>query len=137
MAESCTGGLAGALITEASGASVFFRGAIVPYSDDLKTSLLDVAPDLLRSEGAVSRACVERMASVVASRLGAEVGWALSGVAGPTGASEDKPVGLVWQGAFYSGRSFTRRFQLAGSRAEVRRQAVLEGADWLATCLSS
>lgn len=137
MAESCTGGLAGALITEASGASVFFRGAIVAYSDELKTSLLGIPPYLLRQEGAVSQACVERMAASVASRCGATVGWALSGVAGPGGGSPAKPVGLVWQGACYAGRSFARPFQFAGERSEVRRQAVLEGAEWLATCLES
>jgi len=137
VAESCTGGLAGALITEASGASVFFCGSIVAYADDLKTALLDVPPYLLRQEGAVSQACVERMAFAVASRCGAAVGWALSGIAGPGGGSAEKPVGLVWQGAFVGGRGYARRFQFAGERGDVRRQAVLEGAEWLATCLSS
>lgn len=137
MAESCTGGLAGALITEASGASVFFRGAVVAYSDEVKTALLEVPAELLAFHGAVSSECVELMASSVAARCGATVGWAISGVAGPGGGSAEKPVGLVWQGAWCAERARARRFRFRGERDEVRRQAVLEGAEWLATCLES
>ena len=107
------------------------------YADEIKTALLDVPAELLAFHGAVSSECVERMAAGVAARLGAEVGWALSGVAGPGGGSPQKPVGLVWQGVWWAERALARRFQFTGERDEVRRQAVLEGAEWLATCLES
>ncbi|MDR3176507.1 MAG: CinA family protein [Desulfovibrio sp.] len=95
-AESCTGGLASVLCTNVPGSSLWFRGGIVTYADALKTSLLNVSPDLLERHGAVSGPVVEAMAAGILQATGATAGLAISGVAGPDGGTPEKPVGAVW-----------------------------------------
>jgi nicotinamide-nucleotide amidase len=95
-AESCTGGYLAHLITQNPGSSVYFKGAVVAYSNDIKISQLGVNPELIENHGAVSREVVEAMAVGVCSRLGADYGLATSGISGPDGGSEEKPVGTVW-----------------------------------------
>ena len=95
-AESCTGGMIGEMITSVSGASEFYRGGIVAYSNDVKQKNLNIAPSLLTEHGAVSEEVAAAMASGVRKILGADWGIGITGIAGPTGGSDEKPLGLVY-----------------------------------------
>lgn len=97
-AESCTGGLIGAAITSISGSSKPFKGGIIAYDNAVKTKLLGVSPSVLGKYGAVSQKTAERMAAGAIERLGVDIAISVTGIAGPGGGSEDKPVGTVWMG---------------------------------------
>lgn len=125
VAESCTAGLLGAEVTSVAGSSAWFAGGVVAYANRAKTALLGVAPGVLEAHGAVSEETVRAMASGVRERLGAEVGCAITGIAGPAGGSPEKPVGLVWLGIETPDGSRVRRLDVPGSRADVRRRSVL------------
>ena len=121
VAESCTGGLVGSLLTEIPGASNWYTGGVITYSDSLKTSLLGVDPGLLVRHGAVSLETALAMARGVRGLTGSSIGAAVTGIAGPSGGSADKPVGTVCM-AVVSGaseESITRQFH--GPRMVVRR----------------
>lgn len=96
LAESCTGGLIASLLTSQAGASEVFPGGFVSYSNEMKTDMLDVSTDTLAKHGAVSEAVVQEMLNGALKRSGASCGIAVSGIAGPTGGSVDKPVGTAW-----------------------------------------
>lgn len=96
VAESCTGGLIARRLTLAPGSSQYFRGGVVAYHNDVKASLLHVPDAVLRQRGAVSRAAALAMARGVRALLGADVGLACTGIAGPGGGTPDKPVGLTY-----------------------------------------
>ena len=95
-AESCTGGLLAALLTEVDGASKDFLGGGVVYSDEAKTILADVAPQLIAAHGAVSSVVAGALARGARTRLGAKIGLGITGIAGPNGATPGKPVGLTY-----------------------------------------
>ncbi len=95
-AESCTGGLLGAILSEHSGSSGYFRGGMEVYSDQAKTILADVPPQLIHSHGAVSAVVAAALARGAREKLGAKIGLGITGIAGPTGATPGKPVGLVY-----------------------------------------
>jgi PncC family amidohydrolase len=95
-AESCTGGLVAHLVTEVAGSSGYYRGGVVAYSDDVKRMALGVPEAVLAAHGAVSAQVAVAMAEGVRSRLGATLGVGVTGVAGPDGGSDAKPVGLVY-----------------------------------------
>lgn len=122
-AESCTGGKVGDMITSDPGSSDYFLGGVVSYSNDAKVDLLDVDPEVLRAEGAVSEAVARQMAEGVRRRLGADVGLATTGIAGPGGGSATKPVGLVYVAASVEGRTLCRRHHFAGARDEVKKNS--------------
>lgn len=128
-AESCTGGMVGERITAIPGSSAWYLGGVVSYANRVKIDLLGVDPGLIESRGAVSREVVEAMALGAMRALGADVSLAVSGIAGPSGGTEVKPVGTVWFAwAGYSGVvSALRRFD--GNRAMVREQAVSVALD--------
>jgi nicotinamide-nucleotide amidase len=119
-AESCTGGLVGARLTEIPGSSDVFIGGVVCYANALKTSLLDVAADLIAAEGAVSELVARAMARGACRRLGVDLAVAVTGVAGPGGGSEAKPVGTVWLAVAEGEVTEARRLQLPGDRHNVR-----------------
>jgi PncC family amidohydrolase len=96
VAESCTGGLVGHRITEVAGSSDYYRGGVVAYADEVKESLLGVPRRVLAEHGAVSAVTALAMAQGVRQALGADVGLAVTGIAGPGGGTPDKPVGLVY-----------------------------------------
>jgi nicotinamide-nucleotide amidase len=96
LAESCTGGYVASLFTALAGASEIFKGAIVPYSNIAKHELLEVDEKVFTTVGAVSRECVEQLAKHVREKFRSDYAIAISGIAGPTGGTEEKPVGTVW-----------------------------------------
>lgn len=95
-AESCTGGLIAAMCTEAAGSSAWFKGGVVAYANELKENLLNVPPSMIEEHGAVSGQVVRQMALGALSRCQVQAAIAVSGVAGPSGGTPDKPVGTVW-----------------------------------------
>jgi nicotinamide-nucleotide amidase len=127
-AESCTGGLIAAACTELSGSSAWFERGFVTYSNEAKAELLGVAPALIEAHGAVSEPVARAMAEGALARSRAQVAVAVTGVAGPTGGSADKPVGTVWLAwAVQGADTVTLRCQFSGDRAAVR-QATVERA---------
>jgi PncC family amidohydrolase len=120
-AESCTGGLVAHLLTEVPGSSAYVRGGIVAYADDVKLAELGVPPDALAAHGAVSAQVALAMAEGVRSRLGTDLGVGVTGVAGPDGGSEAKPVGLVYVAVAGLGPAVVRRFLWSGDRSENKR----------------
>ena len=122
-AESCTGGLVGHRLTEVSGSSDYFLGGVVAYSNNLKTSLLSVPPDLLKKHGAVSSKVAAAMARGVCQRTGSTVGLAVTGIAGPTGGTARKPVGLVYIALKTPEGVKVVRHNLSGDRATVKFKA--------------
>ncbi len=124
-AESCTGGLVAGAITDISGSAAVFDRGFVTYSNEAKTDMLGVPPALIEAHGAVSREVAEAMAKGALARSRADVAVAITGIAGPTGGTKDKPVGLVWFGvAARAGKTFCVEWKFGGDRAAIRQAAV-------------
>jgi nicotinamide-nucleotide amidase len=126
-AESCTGGLIAAACTELAGSSEWFERGFVTYSNAAKTELLGVPAELIAAQGAVSAAVVEAMALGAQRQARVPVALAVTGIAGPSGGSADKPVGTVWFGWALPGRCVVECRRFDGDRAAVR-QATLRHA---------
>ena len=124
-AESCTGGGLGAAITEVPGSSEWYPGGFVTYANERKVADLGVPPELLASEGAVSASVVEAMVAGVRGSTGADLGVATSGVAGPGGGTDARPVGTVWIAVGDRDGVDRRRFRFPGGRDLVRNRTVL------------
>jgi nicotinamide-nucleotide amidase len=122
-AESCTGGLVGARLTDVPGASDVYVGGVIAYSDDIKRTELDVPDDVLRSHGAVSAEIAQAMAAGARRRLGSDLAVADTGIAGPGGATLEKPVGLVYIAVQGPETVSTERFVFPGDREAVRARA--------------
>ena len=123
-AESCTGGLLAARLTELAGASDYVNGGIVAYSNEVKIKQVGVARELIEAHGAVSAEVALALAVGARARLDADVGVGITGVAGPGGGTEEKPVGLVWLSVSLAGAEpLTRSVNLPGGRADVRDRA--------------
>lgn len=135
VAESCTGGLLGHRITNVPGASDYFLGGVVAYANSIKIQLLGVPPQKLETFGAVSEQTVKAMACGVRERFGADVSLAISGIAGPSGGTPEKPVGMVWIGMCTPSACVTRRYQFSGDREEVKGQATEAALRWLLEAL--
>lgn len=126
VAESCTGGMLGAHLTDNEGASRFFLAGLTTYANEAKIGLLGVPEDLLATHGAVSEQVAVAMAAAARTRTGATASLAITGIAGPGGGSPEKPVGTVWIAASLRDRARVRRFVFPGNRAAVREEAVRE-----------
>ena len=129
VAESCTGGLLGARLTAVAGSSDVMRGGVIAYHNAVKEAALDVPHSDLDKFGAVSEEVARAMAIGVRTRMPAEVSLSITGIAGPDGGSEAKPVGTVWIALDFKGEVQARRFSMVGDRAEIRHrsaQAALE-----------
>ena len=123
-AESCTGGLIASACTDLAGSSDWFERGFVSYSNAAKTELLGVPPALIAAHGAVSEPVVRAMAEGAIARSAAQASVAVTGVAGPSGGSADKPVGTVWFGWCVAGQTQAERQHFDGDRAAVRAQTV-------------
>jgi nicotinamide-nucleotide amidase len=124
-AESCTGGLIAARLTDVAGASDVLLGGVVAYADDLKRGGLAVSEDVLDGHGAVSAETAAAMAAGARKRLGADVAVAVTGIAGPGGGTPAKPVGLVYAHASGPGGELALDFSFPGDRATIRRRATV------------
>lgn len=121
--ESCTGGLVAKRLTDRAGSSRWFIGGVVAYANEAKTSGLDVTPETIATSGAVSEAVAIAMAQGAATRMGADCGIGITGVAGPEGGSADKPVGTVWIAVSVRDRVESRRVRFTGDREAIRERA--------------
>ena len=127
-AESCTGGLMAARLTEPPGASAYVAGGTVAYANEAKVALLGVDPELIEAHGAVSPQAAEAMAAGALARFDADVSISITGVAGPGGGSEEKPVGTVcWCAKTSAGAMLARDMRLPGDRAEIRDRSTTVG----------
>lgn len=132
-AESCTGGGIAAAITAIAGSSAWFEYGLVTYANSAKEKLLQVNPQILDQEGAVSKAVVEQMVSGLLTLSGADIAVAVSGIAGPSGGSIEKPVGTVWFAWGLSDRSLangslhSQCVHFSGDRVSIQQQAVAQG----------
>ncbi|OPX22074.1 MAG: competence/damage-inducible protein A [Planctomycetales bacterium 4484_123] len=135
VAESCTGGLLGALLTETPGASEYFLGGVVAYANEAKACLLDVPQEMLLAHGAVSEPVAEHMAAGARRCFGAEWGIGLTGIAGPTGGSKEKPLGLVYIAVAGPRAGAVHRHVFPGTREVVRRRAALAALNHLRLAL--
>ncbi|MDQ6778770.1 MAG: competence/damage-inducible protein A [Actinomycetota bacterium] len=126
VAESCTGGLMAARLTERPGSSAYFKGGLVVYSNEAKVALAGVDPDLIARYGAVSTEVAQALADGAIERLDADVGVGITGIAGPGGGTAEKPVGLVcFSVREQGGERITRSVTLPGGRADVRDRATV------------
>lgn len=130
-AESCTGGLLGAVLSEHSGSSDHYLGGAVVYSNEAKTIFADVAPDLIHGHGAVSSVVAGALARGARHRLGAKIGLGITGIAGPTGATPGKPVGLVYVAVDSDKHSAVRTLRLGHDRVGNRLASVATALDLL------
>jgi nicotinamide-nucleotide amidase len=124
-AESCTGGLIGAMVTAVPGASDYYRGGVVAYADDAKRGLLSVPSDLLAAHGAVSEPVARAMAEGCRRRLAADWAISVTGIAGPAGGSAEKPVGLVFLGLAGADGTAVQRIVFPGTREAIRLRTSL------------
>jgi nicotinamide-nucleotide amidase len=123
VAESCTGGLVGARLTDIPGSSDVFVGGVIAYDNAVKLGVLGVPAPILEQHGAVSEPSARAMVEGVAQRFQVSAAVSVTGVAGPTGGTLQKPVGTVWVGSVVAGTGETRRFLFPGSRPEIRARA--------------
>lgn len=131
VAESCTGGLLGGRLTEQPGASAWFRGGVIAYADEVKTAALDVPPGLLAAHGAVSGECAAAMAAGCRRRFATDYALAITGIAGPDGGSDDKPVGTTWVAIAGPGGVRTRAYRFPADRGRNRQLAATAALDTL------
>jgi nicotinamide-nucleotide amidase len=125
LAESCTGGMISLLVTSVPGSSSYYKGGIIAYSNDIKTSELNVSPYTLLMNGAVSQAVVEQMADGVRNRLLSDVAIAVSGIAGPSGGTEEKPVGTTWISVASKKRIVSRMHNFGEDRGRNMQKAAI------------
>lgn len=130
-AESCTGGLLASTLTDVSGSSNWFAGSVVAYSNSVKANVLNVPRDVLDTHGAVSEPVVLAMAQNVLKVIGADISVAISGIAGPTGGTPDKPVGTVWMAWAWPGGSRARLYTFSGDRAAIKDQSTMAAINGL------
>ncbi len=133
-AESCTGGLISSLVTQHSGVSKIFYGSVVSYSNDIKQKLLGVLPETLNAHGAVSQEVALEMAMGAKNLLGVDIALSVTGIAGPTGATKNKPVGLVYFAYVYQVRNSPFKLEqkswsahFSGNRKIIQEQSAFHG----------
>ena len=121
-AESCTGGMIAARLVNVPGVSEVFKEGFITYANEAKCRELGVKEETIRQFGVVSSQVVKEMAEGAVRRTGSELALAVSGIAGPEGGTEEKPVGLVYIGCCYRGKTITKRYLFKGNRQKVREQ---------------
>lgn len=131
VAESCTGGLISHLLTNVPGSSDYFQGGVTVYSNQSKADLLGVFPETVRKHGAVSDPVVREMAEGVRRKLKTDIGVAVTGVAGPGGGSEEKPVGTVHLGLASKEETFSQKYRFWGNRDQNKLNSAMMALDWV------
>ncbi len=131
VAESCTGGMVGKMITEAAGSSEYFLGGVIAYADEVKQELLDVPQELQAAHGAVSEQAARAMAEGGRKRLASDYCLSITGIAGPAGGSEAKPVGLVYIALACPDGTWVYKHVFPGDRQAVRRRSTLAALNYL------
>jgi nicotinamide-nucleotide amidase len=131
VAESCTGGLIASKITNVSGSSIYFERGVVTYSNQSKTETLGIPEDLIRLHGAVSKEVAEAMAAGIRRIAHTNIGISATGIAGPTGGTPEKPVGLVWVGYADDEGTFAVRFQFGDQRKRIKERAAQSALELL------
>lgn len=129
-AESCTGGLLAGRILNVSGVSSVYEEGHITYSNEAKEKILRVSHDTLEKYDAVSAETAEEMALGAAKTANADVALSTTGIAGPTGATKDKPVGLIYVGCYISGKVYSKELHLSGTREENRMETVEEALNF-------
>ena len=137
IAESCTGGLIAGRITSIPGASRFFRLGLIVYSNEAKKKLLDISPATLLSRGAVSRVVAEEIAKNIRKRYSTDFGLGITGIAGPSGGTKKKPVGLVYIATGSKGKVLSAKYIFKGTRQKIRTLAATEALRLLLKLISS
>jgi len=135
VAESCTGGLLAHRITNVSGASNFFKLGIIAYSNSAKIHLLGVPQSIIKKYGAVSKQCAGYMAKGVREAEGSDIGVGITGIAGPTGGTKNKPVGSVFICVNYRNKSLSKKFKFSGSRIKIKNKSTDAALKLLVECL--
>jgi PncC family amidohydrolase len=135
--ESATGGLIAHLITNIAGSSAYFRGAVVAYHNEVKTGVVGVSKATLDRYGAVSSRVAEEMARGGKKLLGVDICLSDTGIAGPGGATPQKPVGLFYLGLAYGDKAYSRKQTFAGDRRENKASAADAALEWLRECLKT
>jgi PncC family amidohydrolase len=135
-AESCTGGLISRLITDVPGSSEVFIGGVVSYSNEMKMKWLGVKSETLIRYGTVSEQTVMEMLKGIIRETGSDLAVAVSGIAGPTGGTPDKPVGTVFIGAAFHKQKVVKKFLFKGNREEVRKQSAMQVPEMITMLLS-
>ncbi|MFA5317520.1 MAG: CinA family protein [Dehalococcoidales bacterium] len=135
--ESATGGLIAHLITGVAGSSGYFRGSVTAYHNDIKTGIIGVKKDTINRYGAVSRQVVEEMARGGQKLLGVDICLADTGIAGPGGATPEKPAGLFYLGLAHSDNCYSQKHIFKGNRSENKLSAATSALDWLREYLES
>lgn len=125
-AESCTGGLIAHVLTNVSGSSNYFDRGIISYSNIAKIKLLDVPEELLKKYGAVSEQVAKAMTEGVRIKSNVDIGIATTGIAGPTGGTPEKPVGLVYIAISISNNTFVKKYKFTGDRLQNKEQTCNE-----------
>ena len=131
VAESCTGGNIAHMITNVSGSSDYFRGSIVAYQNDLKVDKLGVEPNVIKNFGAVSQEVVEQMVNGAMKSMDSETGIATSGIAGPFGGTDEKPVGTTWISVAWKEKVYSQKFLFNGNRERIIDQASITAINLL------
>lgn len=130
-AESCTGGGVGSAITSVPGSSAVFSGGVISYSNEVKNRVLGVSQETLNTVGAVSSETAIQMARGARELMRADIAVSITGIAGPDGGSEEKPVGLVWFGIASEAGERAEKAIFRGDRARIREQAVIHALGML------
>lgn len=131
VAESCTGGLVSHKITKVSGSSQYFLGGVTSYANSMKSDLLKISTDLLEKRGAVSREVAEAMALGIQNVTGADICLSITGIAGPTGGSREKPVGTVFIGLLHLDQIMVKHFVFEGRREQIQELTAISALDIL------
>ena len=134
-AESCTGGLFTGRIVNVAGASDVLKEGFITYSNKAKKKNLDVSKNTLKKHGAVSEQCAKEMAKGAAINTGSDVAVAITGIAGPDGGTDEKPVGLVYIACFVNEKVTIKEFNFKGNRQKIREGAVIYALDLLRRCI--
>jgi len=131
VAESCTGGMLGERLTRIPGSSAYFTGGVISYGNDLKSGWLDVPREVIETKGAVSAEAARAMAEGVRKRAGTTLGLSITGIAGPTGGTPEKPVGTVHIALADANSVQDKAFRFPGDRGRIRGQAAVAALDMI------